>query len=80
MHFLLCMLLITSAQTGFAQAVASEGPAGKVTEIVATTSSPEAQAIFKEALAAYDMGKHVKPGICFQKQLKKIPILDWRIS
>jgi len=60
-------------QPGNAQ-VLSEGPAlARVTEFVPTTSSPEAQAIFKEALVAYDMGEQRKARSLFSKAIEKDP-------
>lgn len=65
--------MLTNLSIANAQST-SEGPApGKVTEIVPTTSSPEAQATFQEALLAYDMGESRKARNLFSKAIDKDP-------
>lgn len=74
MYVVLCILMSIGMHVANAQST-SEGPApgSNVTEITATTSSPEAQAIFKEALLAYDMGETRKAKNLFTKAIEKDP-------
>lgn len=73
MYGLSCILMFASLHMAVAQAT-SEGPMpGRITEMTPTTSSPEAQAIFKEALLAYDMGETRKARNLFTKAIEKDP-------